>query len=165
MTVLRRAITLPGVKPLGLYQHRFIYRYCYSLVEPLGGDLFFITAPHVNTFYFEYLLWEFSLHEPEVYKIIFLDKAGYHKAKALQIPENIRLVFLPSSNPELNPVERFWEDLKAKVAFHNFKDEQDLEEWIEKTILAYEPEYIESLTSYPYIIQAIKKVLADWEQG
>ena len=112
MTVLRRAITFRGVKPVGSYQHRFIYRYCYSLVEPLAGDHFFVTAPQVNSLYFEYLLQEFSLHEPKVFKIIFLDKAGYHRAKNLKLPENIRLLYLPSSNPELNPVERLWADMK-----------------------------------------------------
>jgi transposase len=111
MTVLRRAITLAGVKPVGTYQHRFIY--CYSLVEPLAGDHFFVTAPQVNSLYFEYMLQEFSRHEPQVFKIVFLDKAGYHKAKELNVPQNIRLVFLPSSNPQLNAVERLWGDMKA----------------------------------------------------
>lgn len=85
---------------MGAYQHRFIYRYCYSLVEPLAGDHFFVTAPQVNTLYFEYMLQEFSQHEPDVFKIIFLDKAGYHKAKELKVPENISLLYLPSSNPD-----------------------------------------------------------------
>lgn len=31
--------------------------------------------------------------KPQAFKIIFLDKAGYHKAKALEVPDNIRLVF------------------------------------------------------------------------
>lgn len=155
MTVLRRAITARGVKPVGAYQHRFIYRYCYGLVEPLSGDKFFVTAPQVNTLFFEYLLQEFSRQEPQVYKIIFLDKAGYHRAKHLQVPANIRLVYLPSSNPELNPIERFWRDMKDKVAFHNFQDEQDLEKWINNTINAYTKDQIASLTGYDYILNAI----------
>jgi len=155
MTILRRAITAKGVKPVGPYQHRFIYRYCYGLVEPLSGDKFFVTAPAVNTFYFEYMLHEFSLQEPDVYKIICLDKAGYHRAKDLQVPENIRLVYLPSSNPELNPVERFWRDMKDKAAFLNFKDEQALEDWIRATTKNYSHEQIASLTGYPYILESI----------
>lgn len=155
MTVLRRAITLTGVKPVGPYQHRFIYRYCYSLVEPLAGDHFFVTAPQVNTLYFEYMLQEFSLHEPEVFKIVFVDKAGYHRTKDMKVPENIRLLYLPSSNPELNPVERLWGDMKAKVAFHNFTDEQELEEWIKTTANNYQKEQIASITGYPYIKKAI----------
>lgn len=155
MTVMRRAITRAGVKPVGAYQHRFIYRYCYGLIEPLSGDKFFVTAPQVNTLFSEYLLQEFARHEPAVYKIIFLDKAGYHRAKDLQVPGNIRLVYLPSSNPELNPIERFWRDMKDKVAFHNFKDEQQLEHWITTTINNYSKEQIASLTSYDYIINAV----------
>ncbi len=155
MTVLRRAITRAGVKPVGSYQHRFIYRYCYGLVEPLSGDKFFVTAPQVNTLFFEFLLEEFARHEPAVYKIIFLDKAGYHRAKDLQVSGNIRLVYLPSSNPELNPLERFWRDMKDKVAFHNFQDEQELEQWITTTTNSYSQQQIASLTAYPYIIKAI----------
>ncbi|GEO02585.1 endonuclease [Adhaeribacter aerolatus] len=157
MTVLRRAITVAGVKPVGAYQHRFIYRYCYGLIEPLSGDKFFVTAPQVNTLFFEYLLHEFSLQEPEVYKIIFLDKAGYHRAKHLQVPDNMHLVYLPSSNPELNPIERFWRDMKDKVAFHNFQDEQELEQWITSTTHAYSNEQIASLTGYEYIINAVNQ--------
>lgn len=163
MTVLRRAITLTGVKPVGPYQHRFIYRYCYSLVEPMQGDHFFVTAPHVNTLYFEYMLQEFSLHEPEIFKIIFLDKAGYHLTKTLKIPENIRLVYLPSSNPEINPVERLWRDMKDKVAFRNFKDEDELEAWIKSTATNYSQQKIASLTGYPYIIKAVNEAILSIE--
>ena len=124
-------------------------------MEPLKGDCFFVTAPHVNTLYFEYLLTAFSGHEPEVFKVIFLDRAGYHKAGELRVPENVRLVFLPSSNPELNPVERLWEDMKGKVAFNNFRDEEESEQWIESTAKAYSSQQIASLTGYSYIKMAV----------
>jgi len=163
MTVLRRAITNWGVKPIGAYQHSFTYRYFYGLVEPLQGDHFFVTAPQVNTFSSEYLLGEFYQHQPDVYKIICLDKAGYHRAKELRVPENIRLVYLPSSNPELNPVERLWRDMKDKVAFHNFPDEPELESWITRTTQAYSHEQIASLTGYSYIHQAVQQLLHPME--
>ena len=35
--------------------------------------------------------------------VMFLDKAGWHTAKALTIPENVRLCYLPPYSPELNP--------------------------------------------------------------
>ncbi len=158
MTILRRAITAKGVKPVGAYQHRFIYRYCYGLIAPIHGEHFFVTAPAVNTFYFEYLLHEFALHEPGIYKIICLDKAGYHRAKDLQVPDNMRLVYLPSSNPELNPVERLWRDMKDKAAFLNFQDEQELEDWITLTTKNYSQEQIASLTGYPYIKNALQQI-------
>jgi transposase len=98
-----------------------------------------------------------------VFKIIFLDKAGYHRAKALKVPQNMRLVYLPSSNPELNPVERLWGDMKAKVAFHNFKQEQELEEWITATAKGYGQRQIASLTGYPYILDAISNITTSME--
>jgi transposase len=58
------------------------------------------------------MLQEFSLHQPQVFKIIFLDRASYHRSKTLQVPGNTRLVYLPAANPELNPVERLWQDLE-----------------------------------------------------
>lgn len=61
---------------------------------------FFVTAPQANTLFFEFLLHEFAQHEPEVFKIVFLDRAGYHLTKALKIPDNIHLLYLPSSNPD-----------------------------------------------------------------
>ena len=41
-----------------------------------------------------------------------------HQAKALKVPENIRLIPQPPYSPELNPVEHLWEELREKY-FHN----------------------------------------------
>ena len=40
--------------------------------------------------------------------IMMLDRAGWHAANALCVPENVPLVPLPAYSPELNPVERLW---------------------------------------------------------
>ncbi|MBD2037262.1 transposase [Leptolyngbya sp. FACHB-321] len=44
--------------------------------------------------------------------IIQLDQAGTHKAKRLQMPSNIILMFQPSHALETNPIERVWQHLK-----------------------------------------------------
>ena len=72
-------------------------------------------------------------------------------------------MYLPPSNPELNPIERLWRDMKDKVAFHNFKDEQEHEAWITNTINNYSPEQIASLTGYEYIINAVNQALSCME--
>ena len=43
-----------------------------------------------------------------------MDRACWHEAKALLVPENIRLILQPAYSPELNSVERLWEDLREK---------------------------------------------------
>jgi len=41
-----------------------------------------------------------------------------HRAKDLQVPEHMRLVFQPAYSPEVNPVEHLWEELREKY-LHN----------------------------------------------
>jgi len=49
----------------------------------------------------------------DVHVVLVLDQAGWHIAKALQVPENITLLHLPSYSPELNPIERLWAYIKS----------------------------------------------------
>jgi transposase len=44
-----------------------------------------------------------------------LDNAPAHVAKALVIPANVVLIYLPPYCPELNPIERLWQDLKGRL--------------------------------------------------
>lgn len=43
MTVQRRVLTMRGIKPIGAFQQRFIFRYVYGVVSPCDGDHFYIT--------------------------------------------------------------------------------------------------------------------------
>jgi len=47
--------------------------------------------------------------------LIIMDSAGWHKSKALIIPPNIKLTFLPPYSPELNPVEKLWLYIKKSI--------------------------------------------------
>ena len=49
----------------------------------------------------------------DIHVILVLDQAGWHKAKALEIPDNISLLYLASYSPELNAIERLWAYLKS----------------------------------------------------
>ena len=41
-----------------------------------------------------------------------VDQAGWHFSKALESPDNITLLALPSKSPELNPVENIWQFMR-----------------------------------------------------
>jgi len=49
----------------------------------------------------------------DTHVILVLDQAGWHMAKALKVPENISLLYLPAYSPELNAIERLWGHLKS----------------------------------------------------
>lgn len=50
--------------------------------------------------------------------VMQVDQAGWHRAKDLHVPENIRLIFQPAYSPEVNPVEHLWEEVREKY-LHN----------------------------------------------
>ncbi|MBF2022226.1 MAG: transposase [Hydrococcus sp. C42_A2020_068] len=47
--------------------------------------------------------------------VLQVDNGLFDRAKRLQIPENIVLLFQPAYSPELNPRERVWEHLKQDL--------------------------------------------------
>jgi hypothetical protein len=47
-----------------------------------------------------------------------MDKAGWHTAGDLVVPENLSLVFMPPYSPELNPIERLWLHLRDNRLSH-----------------------------------------------
>ena len=55
---------------------------------------------------------------PEDRIVLCCDGAAWHKSKALQVPENIRLFFIPPYTPEMNPIEQIWKELR-KMGFRN----------------------------------------------
>ena len=55
---------------------------------------------------------------PEDRIVLCCDGAAWHKSMTLQVPENIRLFFIPPYTPEMNPIEQIWKELR-KMGFRN----------------------------------------------
>lgn len=91
--------------------------YLFGAFSPINGASFLLELPYCNTDCFQLFLTEFSEQKPTELKVIVLDNGAFHKAKRLQIPKNIILIFLPPFSPELNPAEKMW--AKFKRAFTN----------------------------------------------
>jgi transposase len=49
---------------------------------------------------------------PGAHGVMLMDRAGWHRAKDLIVPDNLTLVLLPARAPELNPVENIWQFLR-----------------------------------------------------
>src|SRR5215204_1612421 len=49
---------------------------------------------------------------PGAHGVMLMDRAGWHRAKDLVVPDNLTLVLLPARAPELNPVETIWQFLR-----------------------------------------------------
>ncbi len=82
-----------------------------SLLAPALGKLCSLVLPFANTAMMNLFLKHLSLEFAEYLIILQLDRAGWHRAKRLQIPENIRLLPQPAYSPQVMPVEHIWEEI------------------------------------------------------
>jgi transposase len=87
-----------------------------------------------------------------------LDRGSFHKTKRLKIPSNILLLFLPAYSPELNPVERLLEFIKAEIANKIYVKLEPLIDRVASVICSLSQTVIQSLTSYLYFINAINEI-------
>ena len=62
------------------------------------------------------------------------DNAKAHKSAAKCLPDGMSVISLPSYSPELNPVERFFEELRRKIANRIFSSLQELEDALVEAI-------------------------------
>jgi transposase len=159
LPITRRRITLSGVKPISPVQFQFESYYLYGAAEPRTGESFFLELPNLNAQCFQVYLDEFSKAYADSFNVMLLDRGKFHQAQSLKVPHNVALVFLPPYSPELNPIERLWEAIKAEMANELHTSMEALVERVASILNSYTKETIKSLTSYPYLIEAVNGIL------
>ncbi len=107
-----------GIRPSVPCHHIREYRYAYGAVEPLRGESCFLILPYCNSVCMNVFLKHLSNQYPEDRIILCCDGAAWHKSASLDVPENIRLFFIPPYTPEMNPIEQIWKELR-KMGFRN----------------------------------------------
>lgn len=151
----RRKLTALGVKPVGQLQWQFVYRWIYGMVEPLSGQQFLLECSHLDSCCFEQFLQAFAQAYPEELHILQVDNSMVHRAQDLAIPGNIILLFQPPYCPEVNPIERLWQDLKQSLQWHLFDDLAHLQSAITTWVQQLTPQRVKSLTQWPWLVDAL----------
>ncbi|MDR0352300.1 MAG: IS630 family transposase [Opitutaceae bacterium] len=88
--------------------------YVFEAVAPLEGKLFWSIEGKGNTDAMGRFLLTLLEANPGRRMVLFVDGAGWHRAKRLPVPQRLRLELLPPCTPECNPVEQLWEELREK---------------------------------------------------
>lgn len=160
-TTIGKRITLKGVKPIQPVQWPRKAIWLYGVVEPHTGASFFYEFSHLDTACFEMFLKLLSEEYPDVLNVIQLDQAPAHSGQKLKIPENIVLLYQPSHSPELNTIERVWEDLKIDFKGENYANLDELRTAVREALSYMTPDWISSLTQYPYIMKALSVAISN----
>ena len=104
---LTRVWARTGSRPSAVRQTEYEWVYLWAAVEPATGVSAAMITPTVDTALMQQFLAGLSgTLAPDEHAVLVLDQAGWHVAKALRVPDNLTLLFLPPYSPELNPAER-----------------------------------------------------------
>jgi transposase len=85
-----------------------------AAVSPLDGKMDSLILPEVNHRVMSIFLAELARRHPDEEIVLFLDGAGWHKAREPRAPDHVHWQPLPPYSPELNPGEHLWEDIREK---------------------------------------------------
>jgi transposase len=127
--ITRRVWWLKGCRPRSGGRTRYEWLYVYGFARPVTGETFTAILPRAKVERMADALAAFAAHaDPDGEKVLvlILDRAGWHTAKRLPVPANVRLHFLPPWTPELQPVEPFWALVREAVANDTFDRLADL---------------------------------------
>ena len=151
----RRCWAPQGMRPQVSAQLVREFTYAFAAVSPHDGVLDSLVLPEVTAETMSLFLAEVAARHPEDFILMFLDQAGWHKAKALVVPANMRLEWLPPYSPECNPVEHLWDEIREKwFANRLFQGLDAVEDTLVTALhtLETETERVGSITGFDWII-------------
>ena len=157
LSIPRRAWAPPGMRPHAPRQVEREYTYVYAAVAPAEGQMTSLILPSADTEMMNVFLEHVSSTFAKYFVVMQVDQAGWHQAKELKIPANMRLIAQPAYSPELNPVEHVWEEVREKHLANLAL--ASLDEVIDKVCdglnqLEADPERLRSMTYFPHFRSA-----------
>lgn len=155
-TELSRKWTPIGYRPVAPIKIGYENTYLYLTLCPFTGKGFGAFLPKLNSEWFAWFIskvQECMEHTGIPEKALFIaDGATAHK---IELFNKEKLVFerLPAACPELNPVERFFKEIRKKLKNKIFDTLELAQERIHKIVedLFEEEGKVSSLTCFPYL--------------
>ena len=156
---ISRVWALKGKRAYASKQTDFEWVYVFGVVCPATGQTHSCLISFADTSAMNGYLKDFSKQFPsDAHVLMVLDRAGWHRSKALRIAENLTLLLSPAYSPELNLVELVWWQIRDKhLGNQVFETAEQLDRevvnaWCDVTC---DPETIRSLRLLPWIGSAI----------
>lgn len=131
LPLVRRVWAPRGQRPSAPVERHYDWLYVYGFIRPSTGQSWWCLLPTVTTEAFCLALATFARDEgidATHRAVLVVDRAGWHVAGDVVLPEGIHLALLPAYSPELQPAERLWPLVNEPIANHAFPDLDALEE-------------------------------------
>ncbi|WP_018622831.1 IS630 family transposase [Spirosoma luteum] len=138
-------------RPLGPVHIGYQFTHLFVALAPLTGQVFAMFLPELNKVCFQHFGQQLN-QEVSQPTLLIADRATAHQAKLLT-ETHLVLTHLPTACPELNPVERFFEELRRQLKSRVFDSLWEAQVCVERVLQIYldSPERVIQLAAYPYI--------------
>ena len=159
MSNFRRSWSKKGERAILPQRQSFSNSYLYSAICPVTGqDFHLIGLEDMSTNTEELFLRELKKKHQDQHVVVVIDNAPCHRPKVLHSINGMTLVYLPPYSPELNPVERYFEELRRSTANEIFTSMTELEERLTVAINNWTPERLRKLCGYEWILKQYGEV-------
>jgi transposase len=140
-------------------QMEFDWGYLWAEIDPLAGELNVWLLPEMNGDTMSKVVARMPEKWGNNFTLVW-DNAKAHKSAAKRLPDGMSVISLPPYSPELNPVERFFQELRRKIANRIFSSLQELEDALVEAAKEYceDKEKIRQLCGYPWILEQLQPV-------
>jgi hypothetical protein len=155
LTVRRRRLPARGVPPVGIGPPVFEGCYVDGAVEPTTGARFFLERPYLNAERVQRFVDAVAPAFPDSLHRLLRDHSGAPTAQRLILPATVRLVFVPPSCPERNPIARVWRALKDGRAWLHLPTLEAQQDSLARLLRADETAPLHALTSDTSVVEAI----------
>lgn len=152
MSNFRRSWSKVGVRSILPQKQAFTNSYLFTAISPLTGDSFHLLGlGEMSTETEHIFLTELKNKHPHEHVVVVIDNAPCHKPRVLHNIEGLTIIYLPPYSPELNPVERFFEEIRRATANTLFTTLEDIEARISNAINYWTEERMQQLCCYDWI--------------
>jgi transposase len=159
MSNFRRSWSEVGLRASLDQKQAFLNSYLYTAINPISGESFHLLGfSDMNTITEFTFLTELKKQHPNQQVVLVVDNAPCHRAKIIKEIPGLRIVYLPSYSPELNPVERFFEEIRRDTCNVIFETLDKLEETITKAVNSWTENRLKKLCGYRWILEQVGEV-------
>ena len=154
----RRRYCPRGFRPPYVVRRAYEWTYLYAALDPATGESFCLYLPGMDGGCFEAFLGELSEAYPDHHLLVVLDGAPSHRSERIAHPDNVSLLGLPAYSPELDPVERWFQEFRRELSNRTFGSVALLQEALSQTLRPYweDPARLQRLTGYSWWVEAVE---------
>lgn len=155
-TKLKRRWTPQKHRPICRVKIGYQFVYLYAALNPYNGHLIALLLPRMTkecfSIFMNFFDEQVQLKYGKKTVLMIADGATNHQQNVIN-GERVQLEKLPTACPELNPAERFFEQLRPELSNRVFETIEDVELFLSEILKKYfeKPELVQSLAHFPYI--------------